>query len=339
MNVRMKNMLNRVCGSAGLIAVVALASGAAFAQSSPLKIKVATSQTGAQATLWLADIYGLFKQQGLDVEIINFRNPADMIPAGVSGAVNMISSGVEQPALLAQRNVAPWRNIVATYGASAFSVVMQPDLNIKPGDFKALKGLKVGVPGLGRPAHSVAKALLKEAGLDPDNDVTYVEQPPGPEGVTAWERKIADVAVTNEPVTSGLLLRKSAKMFVDLRAGKNGAISQVPQATILVPLSLINSNRGELEKFATAICLATKRAVQNPEAAANLLAERYGANTGADASIVKAGILASAIAWKTDIPEGPTNAWLKVLVDAGILKAMPKFNEVVDTSFSKSWHC
>ena len=335
----LKGVVKSLCSTVGMFAIIMVLSGAAYGQASSLKLKVATSQTGAQATVWLADIYGFYKQQGLDVEIINFRNPADMIPAGISGAVNLINSGVEQPALLAQRGVAPWRGIVASYGASAFSIVIQPTLNIKPGDFKALKGLRMGVSGLGRPAHSVAKALLREAGLDPENDVTYVEQPPGPEGITAWERKLADVAVVNEPVTSGLMLRKTAKMFVDLREGKNGPVSQVAQAAVIAPVSLISSNRSELDRFVTAICLATKRAVQNPDEAARLLAERWGSDTGADAVIVKAGVVASAVAWKTEIPEVPTNAWLKLLVDSQILKVQPKFNEVVDTSFSKGWRC
>jgi ABC-type nitrate/sulfonate/bicarbonate transport system substrate-binding protein len=329
-----------MCSITGLLAALMLGSGAVHGQTSPLKLKVATSQTGAQATVWLADIYGYYKQQGLDVEVINFRNPADMIPAGISGAVNLINSGIEQPALLAQRGgVAPWRGMVATYGASAFSIVIQPSLNIKPGDFKALKGLKFGMSGFGRPGHSVAKSLLKDAGLDPENDVTYVEIPPGPEGIVAWERRIADVSVVNEPVTSALMARKTAKMFVDLREGKNGALSQVSQSVVLAPVSLINSERSALERFVSANCQAAKRGRQNPEEAARLLSERWGSNTAADPEVIKAGIVASAKAWKSEIPEASTIAWFKLLVDSKSLKAVPKFTDVVDTSFSKFWTC
>ena len=324
---------------AAALGVLAMASGSTLAQG--VKLKVATSQTGAQALVWLADTWGIFKQNGVDVEVVNFRNPADMIPAGVSGAVNLINSGIEQPALLAQRGgVPPWRAFVATYGASAFSIVAQPRLtNLIPNDFKQFKGMKVGITGHGRPAHSLIKAFLKEAGLDPDNDVTYVEQPPGPEGIASWERGLADIAVTNEPVTSALMIKKTARMFIDLREGKHGPASTVPQAAVLAPVSLINSNRGELERFTLSICQAAKRAMSNVDAAANAAAERYGANTGADAAIVKAGLVASAVAWKVDIPEAPTMSWIKLMQDSNILKIQPKFNEIVDTSFSKNWKC
>lgn len=324
---------------AAAVLALGFGMGSVSAAQPPVKLRVAITQSAAQGVVWLADIYGLYKEQGLDVELVNFRNPSDMISAGVSGAVNLISSGVEQPALLAERGVAPWRDIVASLGASAFSIVIQPDRNITPGDFKALKGMKFGMSGLGRPGHSVAKSLLKDAGLDPDNDVTYVEIPPGPQGVVAWERKIADVSVVNEPVTSALMARKTAKMFVDLREGKHGALSQVAQSTVLAPVSLIKSERQALERFVTANCRAAKRGRENPEEAAKLLAARWGSDTGADPEIVKAGILATAKAWKTEIPEAPTVAWLKLLVDAKTLKGMHKFTDVVDTSFRKLWSC
>jgi NitT/TauT family transport system substrate-binding protein len=321
-------------------AVMLIASaGAAFGQGKPVKFRVAISQSAAQAPVWLADAWGLYKKQGLDVELLNFRNPADMISAGVTGAANLIASGIEQPAVLAERGLPPWRDIIAIYGASSFSIVVQPDSKVAIGDFKAFKGGKFGMSGFGRPAHMVAKALLKEAGLDADNDVTYVEIPPGPEGVAAWERKIADVAVVNEPVTSSLLIRKSAKMFLDLREGKHGALSQVPQATVMAPLSLIKSERQALDKLVTATCQASKRGRENPDDAAKALAERWGSETGADPQIARAGTVASAKAWKSEIPEAPTMAWLQLLVDAKILKALPKFHDVVDTSFTKLWSC
>ena len=128
-------------------------------------------------------------------------------------------------------------------------------------------------------------------------------------------------------------------MFIDLREGKHGPASTVPQAAVLAPVSLINSNRGELERFTLSICQAAKRAMSNVDAAANAAAERYGANTGADAAIVKAGLVASAVAWKVDIPEAPTMSWIKLMQDSNILKIQPKFNEIVDTSFSKNWKC
>jgi NitT/TauT family transport system substrate-binding protein len=334
-----KTVLIRISALMGLIGVLAGGSVEASAESAPVKLTIAIGRSGPQAVVWLAEIYGLYKQQGLDVEITDFRNASDTVAAGASGAVNVIASGIETPAILTQRGLAPWRNIVAIYGTSAFSIVAQPDLKIVPGDLKALKGLRIGVSGLGRPSYAVGVFFLRQAGLDPDNDVTFVEQPPGPEGVVAWDRRIADVAVVNEPVTSALLLRKSAKMFLDLRQGKNGPISQAPQAAVQVPLSLIRNNRAELERFVTAVCLATKRAVQNPKEAAQLLAQRWGSDAGGDADVVKAGIIASAVGWKNEIPREPTMAWFDLLTNMKILNKLPAFDDVVDVSFSKGWHC
>src|SRR5260370_880056 len=151
----------------GPIGVLAGGSVEAYAESAPVKLNIAIGHSGPQAVVWLADIYGLYKQQGLDVEITDFRNASDTVAAGASGAVNVIASGIETPAILTQRGLAPWRSIVAIYGASAFSIVAQPDLKIVPGDLKALKGLRIGVSGLGRPSYAVGVFFLRQAGLDP----------------------------------------------------------------------------------------------------------------------------------------------------------------------------
>lgn len=330
----------RAIASGMVLAALCASSTASLAQAKPLKLRIGVTQTAATAPATLAEIYGTYKEQGLDVEVVSFRGAVELISAGVGGSLNLMATGVEQPAFLAARKAEPWKDIVAILGRSAFSIVVQPDKKITPGDFKAIKGWTMGIPGLGRPAHSVVKSLLKDAGLNPETDVTYVEQPSGPPGIVAWEQKRADIAVVNEPVTSTLLERKTAKMFVDLRAGKHGPLSLVPQATVLAPVALIKSERATLERFVTAICKAAKRGRENPKEAATLLAQKWGAETkGTEADALVAGIVATAPAWTVEIPRAPVEAWFKVLVEANALKQMPKYEEVVDTSFSRFWSC
>lgn len=329
----------RRLGALALAALLALAAPQSHAQSKLTKVRIGTTQTAAVAPAWLAEIYGTYKEQGVEVELINFRGAVELISAGVGGSLELMATGVEQPALLAERGAEPWRDIVALLGSSAFSIVVQPSSKIKAGDFAATKGMRWGIPGLGRPSHSIVKVLLKEAGLDPENDVNYVDQPSGPEGIIAWERQRSDIAIVNEPVTSSLISRGSARMFVDLREGRHGAISQVPQATLLAPLRLIKNERAVMDRVVRAVCLAAKRGRQNPDEAARLLAVRWGAEKGADVEILRSGIIKAAPAWTPQLPEGPVNAWFKVLVEAKALKQVPRYGDVVDTSFSKLWEC
>ena len=338
--MKRRTSLGTLIGAALLsTAALAAATLAGPAQAQTKTYKIGVTQTAAVAPAWLADIYGYYKDAGIDAELVNFRSPTELVPAGLSGALTLMTVGVENPAILAERGTAPWRNIAALLGASAFSIVARPDIMATPGDMKALKGKTVATPGIGRPAAYVLKSLLKEAGLDAENDVTYVEQPPGPEGVAVWEQRKPDFAIVNEPVTSAILARGTAKMFLDLRAGKNGPVSQVPQATITAPAALIASDRANIVKIVGAICKAAKRGRDNPQEAADMLAKRWGADTGADAAVVKAGIIATAPAWTANVAEAPTNAWLNILVGAKVLKSVPKFGDIVETSLAPDWKC
>src|SRR5260370_42607347 len=97
----------------GPIGVLAGGSVEAYAESAPVKLNIAIGRSGPQAVVWLAEIYGLYKQQGLDVEITAFPNARDTVAAGASGAANGIARGIETPAILTHRGLLPSRSISA----------------------------------------------------------------------------------------------------------------------------------------------------------------------------------------------------------------------------------
>lgn len=337
----MRIMIRRTLAALLLAGVAAMALAQPASTQKPRQLKVGAVPAGALGLVFLADIYGYYREEGLDVEVITFRAGADVITAGMSGSLDIITGGVEHPATLFERGAPPWKSIAGLLSTSPFSIVSRTGVDIKPADFAALKGRRIGTPGVGRSAHMVISALLKEAGLDAAKDVTFFEIPSGAPGVSAFERSGVDAAIVNEPVTSALLARNAARMFADLSTGKFGPVSTFPQAVAIASQRLIDLDRPSLERFVRAVCRAGKRGSANAEEAADLLVRRFGgASTPAAAEELKVGLRKFASGWgNIELPAAPIEAWFKVLVENGALKKPTSYDSVVDAKFRGQWKC
>ena len=83
-----------------------------------------------------------------------------------------------------------------------------------------LKGLKIGISGRGASTDTATRFMLKQAGLDPDKDVTIM--PVGDPGtmLASLKNKVIDAAMAVEPTqTAAVLSLKIAKTVVDIEGG------------------------------------------------------------------------------------------------------------------------
>jgi NitT/TauT family transport system substrate-binding protein len=83
-----------------------------------------------------------------------------------------------------------------------------------------LKGLKIGISGRGASTDTATRFMLREAGLDPDKDVTIM--PVGDPGtmLASLKNKVIDAAMAVEPTqTAAVQSLKFAKTMVDIEGG------------------------------------------------------------------------------------------------------------------------
>ena len=159
----------------------------------PLKLqKLVIGYAAPVASLGIIDVIkkgGIFRKNGLDVELVYIPGSGVLTAAMVSGQVPLtflagaaiVSSaigGADTVLLSCAINTLFWR---------LFSV---PEIKT----VAELKGKKIGVTRLGTLEDGILRLLLKERGLNPDRDVTFVPVGAAPQRVVALSKGIIDAA-------------------------------------------------------------------------------------------------------------------------------------------------
>ena len=126
------------------------------------KVRLAYSAFSvAFLNIFLAQDVGLFKKQGLDVELIQMAGPLP-VAALVAGEIDYLTGFTT--GLVAAAQGAPLKGIMVTLRKPPFYIVSEPGIQ-KPED---LAGKRLGVDRIGSLQHLVARLFLKIKGVNPE---------------------------------------------------------------------------------------------------------------------------------------------------------------------------
>lgn len=191
--------MRRKIGLAGLILAGYFASyGFVFAQSGKANHLTISypSISGAQAVLWVAKESGIFKKNGLDVDLVYIGGGPRSMAALLSGQLGIIGTGGNS-LVAANLNGAKDAVLIATtYNTLVFSLMTRS--NIK--DPKDLKGKAVGVTGFGSLSDFTLRTLLKRSGLDPARDVVVRPMGGYPEILASMQSGALDGGMISPPM-------------------------------------------------------------------------------------------------------------------------------------------
>ena len=204
-------------------ALVGLLPGLAAAQALPANVAV---YTGALVTVptYVAKDLGIYDKHGLNVSLLDFRAAPDATAALFSGAVDLMSNSPGNMMLVNSRG----RDLVAVvdnFPAPVWSLVVGKDVATPgkaagyPALMRDLKGKKIGVPAIGSDGHNFARRFLRDAGMDPEKDVTFLAVGLGPDAVAAFKAGQLDAVMAIEPVQT-VLEALCGKVVLDLLADK-----------------------------------------------------------------------------------------------------------------------
>ncbi len=214
-------MHRRITMAAAMLA--ALLPGLAAAQALPANIAV---YSGALVTVptYVAKDLGIYDKHGLNVSLLDFRAAPDATAALLSGAVDLMSNSPGNMMLVNSRG----RDLVAivdNFPAPVWSLVVGKDVATPskaagyPALMRDLKGKKIGVPAIGSDGHNFARRFLRDAGMDPEKDVTFLAVGLGPDAVAAFKAGQLDAVMAIEPVQTVLEVL-GGRVVLDLLADK-----------------------------------------------------------------------------------------------------------------------
>ena len=184
-------MLKTLCALALIFAFFFNANSAPAADGTKLQ-KLVIGYAAPVASLGIIDVIkrgGLFRKHGLDVELVLIAGSGVLTAAMVSGQVPLtfLAGAATVSSAIGGADTVLTACAINTLFWRLFSTP-----NIKT--IAELKHKKIGVTRLGTLEDGVLRYLLKERGLNPDRELTFVPIGAAPQRVIALSRGLIDAA-------------------------------------------------------------------------------------------------------------------------------------------------
>ena len=259
--------------------LVALTTGVA-AQDKAIALKVGTLKQGSLTNVWAAKQAGIFAKNGLDVELIEFRNGNEAIAAQRGGNVDLVLT-IPGTAMVARERgfdllLVAGNETSQAQAPDTGSIVVRKDSSIK--SLKDLKGKTIAIAGTHTQKTVAIQSLLKRNGVGPD-DFKFIEMPYASQ-VDALRGKQVEVVASLDPWTT--LFRNSD--FAQILA--YDYLESLPQQPIggwYGRAEFVAKNKEAMKRFAQSICDSADHMAADPQRARKYIADY----TGLDAALVQ----------------------------------------------------
>ena len=204
---------------------------------------------------------GYFETEGYDVSLLavgGSNESALQVSAG-NAEIGVASPG--EAIIGIQSGKLNIRYFYELYYANIWSIAVPPESPIKV--MADLKGKKLGVQSMGSAGTTFAKAFVKEAGLNPETDITFLPIGLGAQAITSVRQKLVDGVIFWDAALaklafSGLKLREIPAAN-DLRT--------LPDVSLLTRSDVHEKNPKMLVGIARALAKGYDYSMANPEAA------------------------------------------------------------------------
>jgi len=186
-------------------AVVLTLAGGAHAQA-PEKKDIKLGVGGAPALYYLplalTDKLGYFKEQGLNVEINDFKGGSQSLTALVGGSADVVTGAYEHTLRMQVKG----QDILAVIELGRYpgiALAVKKDRADKIKSAADLKGAKIGVTAPGSSTNMLVWYLMAKSGLKPD-DASYIGVGAGAGAVAAIQKGEIDAISNVDPVIARL---------------------------------------------------------------------------------------------------------------------------------------
>lgn len=237
--------------------------GQAQAQGKPEKTKVTIAVGGKNLFYYLpltiAERLGYFKEEGLDVEIVDFAGGAKALQAVVGGSADVVSGAFEHTIGL-QAKGQRYQEFVLQ--GRAPQIVLVVSNKTMPG-FKSiadLKGKKIGVTAPGSSTNMMANFVLAKAGLKP-SDVSFIGVGASAGAVAAMRSGQIDAMANLDPVISMLTQKNEVRIASDTRTLKDTQTvfgGNMPSGCLYASAAFIQQNPNTTQALTNAMVRALK---------------------------------------------------------------------------------
>ncbi len=236
------------------------------------KVRIASLPNTQGLPVYLAIEKGYFKNAGLDVELIRFESPNQIIDALLQGNVDFSHPGGAMGIVA----IADYKNPgkLKIYAAAGEDTNVQNDALLVRNDsqiesVKDLKGKKLGIMAGTIQWQTIARELLDQNDLTYDKDVKIVEIALGLQAQALASGEV-DAILTVEPIPTVIKAKGIGKELISFVAAKSIANPFYAGAGI-VRVDFAKENPDTTKKVLDVISMAVDEVNEDPDAARQYL--------------------------------------------------------------------
>ncbi len=243
--------------SAAAAAAAVMTAPAVFAAPRKVRIAVGGKALYYYLPISIAERLGYFKDEGIDVEIIDFQGGSKSLQAVVGGSADVVSGAFEHTISMQTRGQAMRAFVLQ---GRAPQVVFAVNNKTMP-NYKTLadlKGKKIGVTAPGSSSQVLANFVLARAGIKP-SDVSFVGVGASSAAVAAIRSGQIDAFTNLDPVIAQLQQDNLLKIVSDTRVvEESDAIFGGPMIAgcLYAPEKFIKNRPEDVQAIANAVVRA-----------------------------------------------------------------------------------
>jgi NitT/TauT family transport system substrate-binding protein len=253
-----------------IVAVGILGLAAAAARADVRTIRVgwcSRTVTSAAAPFAIAQKLGWFEKDGIKVELVPLPGSTDCVKFVATKDMQVALPSVEPLAIIRQQGVKA-KFFYTAYQGNIYGLAVPADSPVK--SVADLKGKRIGVISMASGGVIVARALAKQAGLDPDKDISIVVAGESAQTAALLRSKQVD-ALSQFDTQYALASNAGAK----LRMLDHPEIRKFPSNGFVALDDYLKTNRKDAVALARGYAMGTVFALANPEAAIRILWDVY----------------------------------------------------------------
>jgi NitT/TauT family transport system substrate-binding protein len=247
----------------------AAAQGGSRAALEKTKLKIGLSVPDpVHLPLHVADAKGLFQQEGLEVQLVQFESDSGAAQGLTAGAVDINAGSITivLDSFVANRDLVTfWSDSnlpgFVWYGSSKYN------------NIKELKGRgRIGISRLGSLTHRISAWAVAQAGLDPEKDVSYIQVGGPLDRVAALKSGQVD-AIPATPPGTFILEQDGFRPLLQLKE----VLPEFQMETLYARQGFLRQHPETTKAVVRAWIRAVRWAKENREEATEILMKRLGA--------------------------------------------------------------
>lgn len=238
-------------------AMLPLAVGAQAPEKPKLTIAVGGKAAFYYLPLTIAEQRGYFKEEGLDVEIVDFAGGSAALRAVVGGSADVVSGAYEHTINL-QANKQYFKAFVLQGRAPAISLGVSTKAKYQsPAD---LKGMKIGVSAPGSSTNMMVTYFLTKHGMKA-SDVSFIGVGTGNAALASIRSGQIDALSNVDPVMTMLEQKGDVKIIADTRTLKGTEQvfgGPMPAGCLYAPEDFVKKNPNTVQALTNAMVKALR---------------------------------------------------------------------------------